>query len=171
MTRDPVRLKARAAGPSVDSSNAGHSQRPTPAPFTRLQPGPLFFSGPTSPRVQRWPSLTWHERGYRRQITSRQNYASLPTQEPRTILHCPKQNPTESSIMGRLMHVATCALNQWALDFTGNKDRIVESIRIAKSKGAKLRVGPELEISGYVSTINTHHPLPCPLQQGWIPSN
>ncbi|KAK3210283.1 hypothetical protein GRF29_44g2234228 [Pseudopithomyces chartarum] len=51
--------------------------------------------------------------------------------------------------MGRLMHVATCALNQWALDFTGNKDRIVESIRIAKSKGAKLRVGPELEISGY----------------------
>ncbi|KAJ4295491.1 glutamine-dependent NAD(+) synthetase [Kalmusia sp. IMI 367209] len=51
--------------------------------------------------------------------------------------------------MGRLMHVATCALNQWALDFVGNKDRIVESIHIAKSKGAKLRVGPELEISGY----------------------
>ena len=55
--------------------------------------------------------------------------------------------------MGRLMHVATCALNQWALDFTGNKDRIVESIRVAKSRGAKLRVGPELEISGYVSSI------------------
>ena len=53
--------------------------------------------------------------------------------------------------MGRLMHVATCSLNQWALDFKGNKDRIVESIRIAKSRGAKLRVGPELEVSGYVS--------------------
>ena len=64
--------------------------------------------------------------------------------------------------MGRLMHVATCALNQWALDFTGNKDRIVESIRIAKNKGAKLRVGPELEISGYVSTTNMHPLLPCP---------
>jgi predicted amidohydrolase len=29
----------------------------------------------------------------------------------------------------------------------GNKQRILESIRIAKERGAKLRVGPELEIS------------------------
>ncbi|GMM32918.1 glutamine-dependent NAD(+) synthetase [Saccharomycopsis crataegensis] len=45
--------------------------------------------------------------------------------------------------------LATCNLNQWALDFEGNRDRIVESIKIAKSKGARLRVGPELEITGY----------------------
>ncbi|KAI8336571.1 hypothetical protein BC941DRAFT_494830 [Chlamydoabsidia padenii] len=51
--------------------------------------------------------------------------------------------------MGHLVTVATCSLNQWALDFEGNLERILESIRIAKEKGAKLRVGPELEITGY----------------------
>ena len=45
--------------------------------------------------------------------------------------------------------VATCNLNQWALDFDGNKRRIIESIKIAKQKGARYRVGPELEITGY----------------------
>ncbi|KAI8982532.1 hypothetical protein BDB01DRAFT_744138 [Pilobolus umbonatus] len=51
--------------------------------------------------------------------------------------------------MGHLITVATCSLNQWALDFEGNLQRILESIRIAKKKGAKLRVGPELEVTGY----------------------
>ena len=51
--------------------------------------------------------------------------------------------------MGRLMTVATCQLNQWSLDFEGNTQRILESIREAKVAGAVLRVGPELEISGY----------------------
>ncbi|KAI0339491.1 glutamine-dependent NAD(+) synthetase with GAT domain-containing protein [Trametopsis cervina] len=51
--------------------------------------------------------------------------------------------------MGHLITVATCSLNQWALDFEGNLLRILESIRIAKQKGATLRVGPELEITGY----------------------
>eukprot|EP01036_Dinobryon_divergens_P038171 gene38171-50059_t len=45
--------------------------------------------------------------------------------------------------------LATCNLNQWALDFDGNLERIVESIREAKAKGAKYRLGPELEIPGY----------------------
>lgn len=45
--------------------------------------------------------------------------------------------------------VASCNLNQWALDFDGNLTRTVESIRIAKGKGAKYRLGPELELSGY----------------------
>jgi predicted amidohydrolase len=35
------------------------------------------------------------------------------------------------------------------LDFEGNLERIIQSIRIAKSQGSKLRVGPELEITGY----------------------
>ncbi|KAF9429455.1 glutamine-dependent NAD(+) synthetase [Entomortierella beljakovae] len=51
--------------------------------------------------------------------------------------------------MGRLITVATCSLNQWALDFKGNLARTLESIRIAKERGATLRIGPELEISGY----------------------
>ncbi|KAF1991728.1 glutamine-dependent NAD(+) synthetase with GAT domain-containing protein [Aulographum hederae CBS 113979] len=51
--------------------------------------------------------------------------------------------------MGHLVTLATCSLNQWALDWEGNKDRIVKSIHQAKAVGATLRVGPELEISGY----------------------
>ncbi|KAL1978569.1 hypothetical protein VTN31DRAFT_1428 [Thermomyces dupontii] len=51
--------------------------------------------------------------------------------------------------MGHLTTVATCNLNQWALDFEGNTERIIESIHKAKEAGAKLRVGPELEICGY----------------------
>ncbi|XP_053416893.1 glutamine-dependent NAD(+) synthetase isoform X2 [Nycticebus coucang] len=51
--------------------------------------------------------------------------------------------------MGRKVTVATCALNQWALDFDGNLQRILKSIEIAKSKGARYRLGPELEICGY----------------------
>ncbi|KAM0749771.1 glutamine-dependent NAD synthetase with GAT domain-containing protein [Meredithblackwellia eburnea MCA 4105] len=51
--------------------------------------------------------------------------------------------------MGHLITVATCSLNQWSLDFEGNLQRILESIQIAKNKGAKLRIGPELEITGY----------------------
>ncbi|SMN18434.1 similar to Saccharomyces cerevisiae YHR074W QNS1 Glutamine-dependent NAD(+) synthetase, essential for the formation of NAD(+) from nicotinic acid adenine dinucleotide [Maudiozyma saulgeensis] len=51
--------------------------------------------------------------------------------------------------MSQLITLATCNLNQWALDFEGNRDRILESIKIAKEKGARLRVGPELEITGY----------------------
>ncbi|KIK81592.1 hypothetical protein PAXRUDRAFT_35820 [Paxillus rubicundulus Ve08.2h10] len=50
--------------------------------------------------------------------------------------------------MGHLITLAT-SLNQWALDFQGNYDRIVQSIAIAKKRGATLRVGPELEIPGY----------------------
>lgn len=51
--------------------------------------------------------------------------------------------------MGRKVVLAACSLNQWALDFTDNARRIIESVRIAKEQGARLRSGPELEISGY----------------------
>lgn len=49
----------------------------------------------------------------------------------------------------RLTTLATCNLNQWALDFAGNLQRIADSIQQAKAAGAKYRLGPELEISGY----------------------
>jgi len=49
----------------------------------------------------------------------------------------------------KLLIAATCNLNQWALDFEGNLKRIVTSIGLAKDRGARLRLGPELEITGY----------------------
>jgi hypothetical protein len=55
--------------------------------------------------------------------------------------------------MGLVTVVATCSLNQWALDFEGNLKRILESIRLAKKQGAKLRVGPELEVWYQFPTI------------------
>uniref|UniRef100_A0A3P9HSF1 Glutamine-dependent NAD(+) synthetase n=1 Tax=Oryzias latipes TaxID=8090 RepID=A0A3P9HSF1_ORYLA len=51
--------------------------------------------------------------------------------------------------MGRKVTVATCALNQWVLDFEGNTERILRSVEVAKAGGAKYRLGPELEICGY----------------------
>ncbi|XP_076445910.1 glutamine-dependent NAD(+) synthetase-like [Babylonia areolata] len=51
--------------------------------------------------------------------------------------------------MGRKVIIAACSLNQWALDFTENARRIIDSITAAKQKGATLRCGPELEVSGY----------------------
>lgn len=51
--------------------------------------------------------------------------------------------------MPHIATVAACSLNQWALDFEGNLDRIKKSTRMAKEMGARLRVGPELEVCGY----------------------
>ena len=48
-----------------------------------------------------------------------------------------------------LITVATCNLNQWALDFAGNLQRILLSCQQARSLGASYRLGPELEICGY----------------------
>ena len=49
----------------------------------------------------------------------------------------------------RLVKVATCSLNQWAMDFEGNLTRTKQSLRAAKDAGAVFRVGPELELTGY----------------------
>lgn len=48
-----------------------------------------------------------------------------------------------------LATLATCSLNQWALDFDGNVARVIESIECAKAEGARYRLGPELELPGY----------------------
>ncbi|KAG8902475.1 glutamine-dependent NAD(+) synthetase [Tulasnella sp. 403] len=58
--------------------------------------------------------------------------------------------------MGHLITVATCSLNQWALDFQGNYERIIASIRVARERGATLRVGPELEIPWKASDTVLH---------------
>ncbi|XP_061612208.1 glutamine-dependent NAD(+) synthetase isoform X4 [Phyllopteryx taeniolatus] len=58
--------------------------------------------------------------------------------------------------MGRKVTLATCSLDQWALDFDGNFVRILKSIEIAKENGAKYRLGPELEICGYGCADHFH---------------
>ncbi|KAL6521460.1 hypothetical protein OROGR_018029 [Orobanche gracilis] len=49
----------------------------------------------------------------------------------------------------RLLKVATCNLNQWAMDFDCNLKNTKDSIIKAKEAGAAIRLGPELEITGY----------------------
>jgi NAD+ synthase (glutamine-hydrolysing) len=49
----------------------------------------------------------------------------------------------------RLLRVATCNLNQWAMDFDTNLRNVKESIVRAKAAGAVVRIGPELELTGY----------------------
>lgn len=51
--------------------------------------------------------------------------------------------------MGHQVTVACAQLSQMSLDFEGNTNRIIESCRVAKERGARLRVGPELEVCGY----------------------
>ena len=51
--------------------------------------------------------------------------------------------------LNRYIKIASCTLNQWAMDFSGNRDRIIESIKQAKSDFCAIRIGPELEIPGY----------------------
>lgn len=49
--------------------------------------------------------------------------------------------------MGRKVTVAVATLNQWALDFEGNMNRILQSILEARESGAMYRTGPELEVT------------------------
>lgn len=51
--------------------------------------------------------------------------------------------------MGKLFTISCCNLNQWVLDWEGNRKRIIESIQVAKQRGSRFRSGPELEITGY----------------------
>jgi len=55
-------------------------------------------------------------------------------------------------VCGRLAILATCNLNQWAMDFEGNLERIIKSIKAAKQKGAKYRVS--------FSNASLHLPIP-----------
>jgi hypothetical protein len=58
----------------------------------------------------------------------------LPTVDSRNIQRM-------SSTRRRLATLATCNLNQWALDFGGNLQRVIESIEEAKKRGARYRGG------------------------------
>ena len=49
----------------------------------------------------------------------------------------------------RTICLSSCNLNQWSLDFVGNRDRIIEAVARAKNEGSKLIITPELSVSGY----------------------
>lgn len=51
--------------------------------------------------------------------------------------------------MSSIGRMAVCSLNQFALDFEGNRNRIIRSIEEAREAGATFRLGPELEVTGY----------------------
>ena len=53
-----------------------------------------------------------------------------------------------SSSPSTIVKLATCNINQFAMDFQGNLERTKESIRQAKAQGARYRLGPELETTG-----------------------
>lgn len=63
--------------------------------------------------------------------------------------------------------VAAATLPSVPLDFAGNRDRILESIKLAKGKGAKLRTGPELEVPGYGCL--DHHLEGDTFLHSWVP--
>jgi len=63
------------------------------------------------------------------------------------------------NISHRLITLATCNLNQWAMDFEGNLRRVKESIQIAKDRGATYRVCHSLLHNiAHISAL-TQHPL------------
>lgn len=51
--------------------------------------------------------------------------------------------------MTRKCVLATSQLNQWSLDYDGNRDRIIEAIKAAKAASATLILTPELCVPGY----------------------
>ncbi len=86
-------------------------------------------------------------------LPSSSSATPLPTKNPSVAeFASPSLLPSTSTlydIPNTKVHIATCNLNQWALDFDGNLQRIKQSVELAKQAGAKYRIGPELEISGY----------------------
>lgn len=48
--------------------------------------------------------------------------------------------------MGQHVRVVVSTLNQWAMDFQGNRDRILLSIGLTRLHHARYRTGPELEV-------------------------
>lgn len=48
-----------------------------------------------------------------------------------------------------LVKIGLCALNNDPIDFKRNFENIMKSIELCKKKGCKIRIGPELEVSGY----------------------
>ena len=51
--------------------------------------------------------------------------------------------------MSTFAHVAAISINQTVGDWSGNQQRIIDAIRVAKEKGIRFLVFPEMCLSGY----------------------
>ena len=49
-----------------------------------------------------------------------------------------------------VLTVSTCSLNQFALDFDGNRQRIMEAVEGARAAGSCYLITPELSITGSI---------------------
>ena len=89
--------------------------------------------------------------GFRRAASVGSPYPASPIEQSinNTMSQTNRPITGTTSPASSLITVATCNLNQWALDFDGNCKRILRSCAIAKEQGATYRLGPELEICGY----------------------
>eukprot|EP00986_Skeletonema_menzelii_P016956 scaffold16781_cov155-Skeletonema_menzelii.AAC.4 len=93
-----------------------------------------------------YPSSPPTTRQFHRQAASAAGAGGTKTAAPSSTVVPPSSyTRTPSS----LITLATCNLNQWALDFDGNVQRILTSCQLAKDQNAAYRLGPELEICGY----------------------
>lgn len=55
--------------------------------------------------------------------------------------------------------LCVATLNQWALDFKGNEERVLQSIREAVDvHEGKIRLGSELELCGYMCEDHYYEP-------------
>ena len=70
------------------------------------------------------------------------------------------QEARTCSTRRRLATLATCNLNQWALDFGGNLQRVIDSIAEAKRRGARYRCGKNPDIP--------HQPFCNKLNHEWL---
>lgn len=64
------------------------------------------------------------------------------------------------NIQHRLITLATCNLDQWAMDFEGNLRRVKESIQIAKDKGATYRVQAQPSLDPGLGVMS----VPCAMR-------
>ena len=77
-------------------------------------------------------------RGLRSQITFAQ-HSQGPEQYSSTAGR-QEQVSQYGAMRHRVITLATCNLDQWAMDFKGNLERVIESIKRAKELGAAYRV-------------------------------
>ena len=70
----------------------------------------------------------------------------------------PYTKPSPKKARQTKVKIATCCLNQSALDFSSNKRNILKSIQLAKDNGCTIRLGPELEICGIECEDHFHEP-------------
>jgi NAD+ synthase (glutamine-hydrolysing) len=122
-------------GETASTHNTTHLSTPKPTILTMMS-----TSYPSSPTKQfhRQPSAA----GGATASSKKPATAITSVDVPSSSLSYPRKTPS-------LITLATCNLNQWALDFDGNVKRILTSCQIAKDQNASYRLGPELEICGY----------------------